>query len=224
MLKVGIDRETRRAVICTAIKQMRTMEFYYHGGYRTVEPFALGIVLQGDADNESLICWQTGGFSDLREVVGWKLYRESEMEDMEVRTEKFTGERPGYDPDNIGMWQVICCVRPVKKAEEVVEPPPPPPPVEKLTIESPPAPFYEPAPMPPPSPPPEVKRPPIVRYFTHNELMERFRFAHPMPIPELYTTLWPQPLAMPFPEHPASKILPATIIAGINRYLVGDMA
>lgn len=110
--RVNIPRETKRAVVCTAIKQLRTMEFYYHGGYRTVEPFALGIVLnKRDADNESLVCWQTEGFSDFRETVGWKLYRLSDMEDMEILKDKFTGERPNYDPDQIEMDKVICCVR-----------------------------------------------------------------------------------------------------------------
>jgi hypothetical protein len=138
------------------------------------------------------------------------------MEEMEIQKENFTGERPGYDPDNIGMAEVICCVRLMKKVEKPVAPPL----VEQIRTKT----FVVPEPEPPPPPPPEAKPATIVRYFTHNELMERFRCAHPMPIPELYTTLWPQPLAMPFPEHPASKVWSVSTVPVINRYLVGDMA
>jgi len=209
MLKIGITREEKRTVICSAIRQLRALEFYYHGGYRTVEPFALGIVIPGDADNESLICYQTGGFSELLEVVGWKLYRESEMEDIVILNDEFTGERPNYDPDNIGMWQVICCVRPVRTRQPVIEEPP------VITIESSPIPNYTPS--------PEVQQP-IVRYLTHNELMERFRFAHPMPIPELYTTLWPEPLAIPFTERLELEAWPGTKVSEVTHYLVGQPA
>jgi hypothetical protein len=201
MLKIGFTREEKRTTICNAIRQLRAIEFYYHGGYRTVEPFALGIVLPGDADNESLICWQTGGFSELREVVGWKLYRESEMEDIVVRNDEFNGERPNYDPDNIGLWQVICCVRTGRRAEPAPAPTPLP------VIES--------APEPPPEPAPLY-----VRYLTHNELMARFRFAHPRPIPELDTRLWPNPLAVPY-SHPLESAAPAP---HPDRYLVGRTA
>ncbi len=190
MLRVGIPRETKRAVICTAIKQLRTLEFDYHGGYRTVEPFALGIVLKGDADNESLICYQTDGFSDLREVVGWKLYRISEMEDLTIRKENFPGDRPGYDPDTLEMRTVICCVRLVKK----------------------------------PAPVPKVKPLAMITYLPHNEVMMRFRYAHPMPISKLYTAVWPDPLMVrPFSERIRSTIWPETQVLD-TRYLVSQMA
>ena len=208
MLKIGVPREEKRATICNAVHQLRAIEFYYHGGYRTVEPFALGIVLPGDADNESLICWQTGGFSEMLEVVGWKLYRESEMEDIVILKDDFNGERPNYDPDNIGMVEVICCVRP-RRRETVVTPAP------VLTIESSPI---------PPEPPPAVTRP-VVRYLTHNELMERFRFAHPIPIPELSTTLWPEPLSVPFAKRPESETWPDSAALKVtHHYLVGQTA
>ncbi len=198
MLKIGISREEKRVTICNAIHQLRAIEFYYHGGYRTVEPFALGIVLPGDADNESLICWQTGGFSEMLEVVGWKLYRVSEMEDIVILGDHFTGERPNYDPDNIGMVQVICCVRPIRKRETVAEPTPVP------TIES--------SPVPPEPHPPVPK--PVVIYLTHNELMARFRLAHPIPIPELSTRIWPRPLSVPYEKRPEVT----------HHYLVGQTA
>src|SRR4030042_1727992 len=206
MLKIGFTREEKRTAICSAIRQLHTLEFYYHGGYRTVEPFALGIVIPGDADNESLICYQTGGYSEMLEVVGWKLYRESEIEDIVILKDEFTGERPNYDSDNIGMWQVICCVRPRKRQPVIEEP-------TVLTIES----------MPiPPSAPPLAPALPTVRYLTHNEVMDRFRFAHPVPIPALYTALRPEPLAIPFSDLAESETWPDPRVAGVTHYLVGQ--
>jgi hypothetical protein len=215
-LKISAARDDRRLIICSAIRQLRPIEFYYHGGYRTVEPFALGIVLNSREDNESLLCYQTGGFSELLEVVGWKLYRVSDMEDIEVMKEHFTGDRPGYDPEKLEMVTVICCVRPLYHAEEEIKEPP----KEEVRIESSPIPIpvYEPPPA------PVVVPQPIIRYLTHNELMERFRYAHPMPIPELDTTLWPEPLVKPFPERVESKIWATTPVLGNTRYLIGQPA
>lgn len=220
VLKISTMRDERQLVICSAIRQLRTIEFYYRGGIRTVEPFALGIVMSDRADNLSLLCYQTGGFSELMEVIGWKLYRVSEMEDLEVMREKFKGNRPGYAPDGLQMSQVICCVKPVAPTiEEIKEPP-----KEEAKVEVTPIPVPAPLPVvPPPTPAPEVKPQPVIRYLTHNELMERFRYAHPMSIPELDTTLWPEPLIVPFPEHVKSKIWPVTPDLGDNpHYLLGE--
>jgi len=197
ILNISTARDHKRMAICSAIKQLRTVEFYYHGGYHTVEPFCLGIVIKGEADNESLICYQTAGFSDLGETVGWKLYRASEMEDIEVLRGKFTGYRPGFDPDNLEMARVICYARPAYGAEEVIK---------------------EPARM------LEIIPQPVTIYLTHNELMERFRYAHPLPLPELDTTIWPEPLVKPFPEPLESKIWPVTPILGNTHRLVGQTA
>jgi hypothetical protein len=209
MLNIRTAREDKRDAICLAIKELRVIEFYYHGGYRTVEPFALGITLKSPADNESLICYQTDGFTDLREVVGWKLYRESEMEDIEVLNDTFTGDRPGYDPDHLDLDKIICYVRLMVKMELVDTAPPP----KKLTIES--SPIYI---------PPKPVMPPVVRYLTHNELMERFRYAHPESIPALDTALWPKPLVLPYPEPVKSRIWPPNPVLDINTYLVGQSA
>ena len=171
LLNITTRKEKNRATICAAINSRCPIEFYYHGGYRTVEPFCLGLVLSGGPDNESLLCYQTGGFSELREVVGWKLYRASEMEDITVLKEQFDGCRPGYDPDGVGMEVIYCCVTPAEN----------PPTEEPLPIEK---------------TIPEKKS----EYLTHNELMRRFRFTHPIPIPEIYTYIFSGPWRRPRPE------------------------
>jgi len=109
-LNITKAREKTRAALCSAINSQRVIEFYYHGGYRTVEPFCLGLVMSGTADNESLLCYQVSGHTEYSETVGWKLFRASEMEDLGITTEHFTGDRPGYDPDDVGMATIYCCV------------------------------------------------------------------------------------------------------------------
>jgi len=185
LLNITTKKEKTREAICAAIKSRRVIEFYYHGGYRTVEPFCLGLVMSGGADNESLVCYQTGGFSELREVVGWKLYRASEMEDIEVLKEQFSGDRPGYDPDSMDMAVIYGCVTPVKAAPKAE-----------------PVPAHQ-----------ELKKP-EPRYLAHYELMRKFRFTHPIPIPELYTYMCSVPSLKPPPERIESKITPlAQLIA-----------
>ncbi len=166
MLNITTKREKTRETLCAAIKARRLTEFYYHGGYRTVEPFCLGVVMSGERDNESLLCYQVGGFSELRETVGWKLYRASEIEDITILNEQFSGDRPGYDPDNIDMIMIYCCVTPVKDTPEAKAA------VKPVTGGS---------------------KKVDSRALNHNELMRRFRFTHPAPIPELYTYVFSGP-------------------------------
>jgi hypothetical protein len=172
LLNIATKREKTRETICSAIRSRRVIEFYYHGGYRTVEPFCLGVVMSGEGDNESLLCYQTGGFSELREVVGWKLYRASEMEDIEILNEQFSGDRPGYDPDDIEIAVLRCYVVPVKEGQEAVAAS-------------------------------ARKKPekPDSLALTHNELMRRFRFTHPIPIPDLYTCMF----FGPWIKHPPER-------------------
>ena len=176
LLNITGAREKTRAAICSAIKSQRIIEFYYHGGYRTVEPFCLGLVMSGEPENESLLCYQLGGYSELREVVGWKLYRASEMEDISISKEQFEGDRPGYDPDDIDMAEIYCCVRLDPNLVRIARVAP------------------------------EAKA--VTGLLTHNELMRRFRFAHPLTVPELYSLFFPDPLHSPFPEPPESKNKP----------------
>jgi hypothetical protein len=207
VIKFSRDKERKQELICSAIKNLRPMEFYYLHGYRTVEPFALGIVLTEKQDNLSLLCWQTSGFSDLNETVGWKLYRVSDMEDIAVENDHFTGVRPGYDPENLEMAQVVCCV-PAMYAEEPPAPArvaiPAPPPIPEIRIDDE---VLEPL---APPPPPEPQFRPIVRVISHNQLMARFRNAHPEPLPKLDGLIWEEPLAAPFPD-PAPQDVSTTV-------------
>lgn len=198
MLNISRKIKRIRGTLWASIQARRIIEFYYHGGYRTVEPFALGIVMYGDADNESLLCYQMSGYSDLNEAAGWKLYRTSDMEDIEVKREQFSGDRPGYDPDKIDMVKIYYCITPVKKTENEIRVTPKEEPKVKLA----PLPAYE------------LPRELVIRYLTHNELMRRFRFTHPSPIPEIYTNILSGLPAKHLPESVELKSVPlAQLIA-----------
>jgi hypothetical protein len=109
------SQDRRNDVICEAINARRSIGFCYRGGQRTVEPFCLGLVQRGSRRNESLLCYQTGGYADLVEGEGWKLYRAREIQDIAVGREEFIGDRPGYDPDEIPMYRVYCRAVPKRK-------------------------------------------------------------------------------------------------------------
>jgi hypothetical protein len=206
------NKEEKQLVISSAIRQLRPIEFYYHDGYRTVEPFALGIVLTDRRDNLSLLCWQTRGFSDNDETEGWNLYRVSDMEDLEVVSNHYTGDRPGYKIENLEMTRLIAFVKPPEHPAEVATMPVTPPPETKIPV-PPPADLYVP-------PPPPVQVRPIPRVLSHNELMERFRSAHPQPLPQLENMVWEEPLELPrsggeketVQEKPGPKVWPDTPI------------
>jgi hypothetical protein len=200
-------RKKIRGTLWASIQARRVIEFYYHGGYRTVEPFALGIVMYGDADNESLLCYQISGYSDLNEAVGWKLYRTSEMGDIEVKREQFSGDRPGYDPDKIDMVKIHCCITPVKKTENEIRVTP----KEEPKVNLAPLPAYE------------LPRDPVINSLPHNELMRRFRFTHPSPIPEINTNIFSGLPARPLPESVELKSVPLAQL--ITRFpLAGQTA
>ena len=90
--------------------------------------------------------------------MGWKLLRASEISDLVITGESFSGDRFGYNPGNLGITNIYCCVSPVVET------------VPKIARETP--------------------REATAGYLTHNELMKRFRFYHPIPVTELYTKVF----------------------------------
>ena len=173
MFTVGKGKAGIGAAICSAIKSRRVTEFYYHGGFRSVEPFCLGVIMPSQADNESLLCYQVGGYSEYGNTVGWKLYRASEISDLEITHEEFSGDRAGYDPDNPKVTTIYCRVTKGTGGEVRAEEPVVPVPKIERKI-----PRYE------------IPRKQTIVFLTHNELMRRFRLTHPIPLPELYTNVF----------------------------------
>ena len=155
------DKTDARTAICSAISSRQIIGFYYHGGTHLVEPFCLGVAMNGDADNESLLCYQVGGYSEFGEAVGWKLFRYSEISNLEATGDHFTDIRPDYDPDNPGMTTIHCSIS--MNTVGGSEPEKSEKPAQSGTAES----LSD-----------DKRQACAVSPLTHNEYMERFRHSH----------------------------------------------
>jgi hypothetical protein len=95
------------AAICAAIRNRSVLRFMYGGGVRTVEPHCHGI---SQAGNEVLRAWQTGGYSESGDPVGWKLFEVSRITGFSQTGTAFSSNRPGYNPGDRQMKSVHCNV------------------------------------------------------------------------------------------------------------------
>lgn len=93
--------------ICSAIRSRQVLRFSYDGGWRTVEPFCHGISTAG---HEVLRGYQTGGYSESGNPVGWKLFQVSKIAGLMPTGQTFAGARPGYNPNDAAMAAVHCHV------------------------------------------------------------------------------------------------------------------
>jgi hypothetical protein len=200
-LHITKARDRTRAAVCAAVKSRRVIEFDYHGVFRTVEPFCLGVIMPGEADNESLLCYQIGGHSEYGESVGWKLFRASEIKNLEITGEEFSADRPGYDPNNLEMTTTYCCVSLGQNNESQ----------QQESVASMPEIAKEILPY-------KIPQKQAASFSTHNELMRRFRFAHHVRLPELYKISWPNPSTEPLSERTKSKFKPLLRI--FDQFLV----
>jgi hypothetical protein len=92
--------------ICTAINNKYIIEFYYDGGFRTIEPHCHGYTQY----SEVLRGFQTSGFSQSGETSGWKLFDVSKILNLSVTPNHFYGPRPGYNPNDTAMSRIHCHV------------------------------------------------------------------------------------------------------------------
>lgn len=83
--------------ICNAIRSKNLIHFYYNGGY--------GISRKG---NELLRAFQTGGYSESRDPVKWKLFTVDKMSDITITNEEFPGDRHEYNPNDSAMEDIYC--------------------------------------------------------------------------------------------------------------------
>lgn len=94
-------------MICSAINSKKVIRFDYNGGFRTVEPFCHGLSTAG---NEVLRGYQTGGYSESGDSVGWKLFQVSKISSMTITNDYFDVKRPGYNPNDSAMTTIYCNV------------------------------------------------------------------------------------------------------------------
>lgn len=92
-------------MICDAIGRKRVLEFYYDGYPRSVEPHACGNDTKG---NDVVRAYQISGGSESGEYVGWKLFKLSKMNYMEISTTTFAGPRPDYKRGDSAMRVIYC--------------------------------------------------------------------------------------------------------------------
>lgn len=88
-------------LICKAIAGRMVISFHYKGVNRKVEPHIVG--RDGDGDL-TLSAWQLSGGSG----VGWRDFHISKMMGVTVTDEAFPGARPGYNPNDTTLKQVLC--------------------------------------------------------------------------------------------------------------------
>ena len=93
--------------ICSAIRARAVIQFYYDGGDRIVEPHCHGTSTAG---NEVLRGYQTGGYSSSGKPVEWKMYDVSKISNIRQTGQRFSSNRPGYNPNDKGMSSIHCHV------------------------------------------------------------------------------------------------------------------
>lgn len=86
--------------ICEAIRQRRIIEFHYSGTLRQVEPHLLGYDNDGDL---TLSAWQLSGTG-----TGWRDFHVSKLGALTITGQTFSGARPGYNPQDDTIDQVVC--------------------------------------------------------------------------------------------------------------------
>jgi hypothetical protein len=95
------------SLLITAIRERKVIRFYYKGGYRFAEPHCYGASKEG---NELLRAYQTGGYSESGNPVGWKLLRLDEFSNLSITGDSFAGPRPQYNPNDPAMASIYCCL------------------------------------------------------------------------------------------------------------------
>lgn len=95
--------------ICDAIAKRLLIQFYYSGdkvpGVRVVEPHMLAY---NRRDNLALSAWFLGGATESGGA-GWREYLLSEMSEITILSEHFSGPRPGYRPDGGKTFHNVQC-------------------------------------------------------------------------------------------------------------------
>ncbi len=92
------------AVIRTALRERRLLEFTYHDHIRRVEPHALG-QLRDDA--RVLLAWQVAGGSRSEPPPGWRSFLLTDIKELKVAAEQFT-PRADYRPEKTKLRAILA--------------------------------------------------------------------------------------------------------------------
>lgn len=89
--------------LCKAIAGRAVISFLYKGVTRTVEPHMVGRNQKGAI---ALSAWQLIGGSG----VGWRDYLVTEIASISFTGTQFAAPRPGYNPNDTTLTEIICRV------------------------------------------------------------------------------------------------------------------
>ncbi|GAB6037152.1 hypothetical protein JCM15519_17110 [Fundidesulfovibrio butyratiphilus] len=84
---------SKMETVAEAIRGHRTLNLWYNGGMRTVEPHCCGY---GTSGQGLLRCWHVSGHSQSGAGAGWHLFTVAEIRDCTIG-EEFQGTRPHYN-------------------------------------------------------------------------------------------------------------------------------
>ena len=91
--------------LCEAINNHQIVQFYYEGHLRIVEPH---LVREKTSGNICLSAWQVGGYSESDRQPPWRNYVLDNITQLALTNDKFSGSRPGYNPNDRTMSRIIC--------------------------------------------------------------------------------------------------------------------
>jgi hypothetical protein len=97
-----------RPLICEAIRKKRLLMFGYGDFVRVVEPHVFGV---NSAGHEMLGAWLRPGHSRSDPDGGWRNYLTSEITNLQMLDETFTGPREGFNAADPRMREVLCVVQ-----------------------------------------------------------------------------------------------------------------
>ena len=100
-------QSSTKHLIQEAIRKRALLEFNYHGHHRVVAPYCYGVATRGA---EVLRAIQVRGSSASGGLGFGKLWAVAEMVDSRMLDETFVPEDPNYNPNDLAMKQIYCCV------------------------------------------------------------------------------------------------------------------
>jgi predicted DNA-binding transcriptional regulator YafY len=103
------DPALLQPLVCKAISQRLLMMFAYSDTVRVVEPHLCGI---NSAGNVVLSAWMLPGYSRSDPDGAWRSFLLDRIWAAQTLPQHFDGARPGFNPADPHMRQVICALQP----------------------------------------------------------------------------------------------------------------
>ncbi len=92
-------------LICDAIREMKLLQFQYHGHLRIVQPATYGIDENG---RKALLAYQIRDKSATGHIPRWRIFHESDICALSILDEQFSENPPGYVRDDKWFSNIWC--------------------------------------------------------------------------------------------------------------------